>query len=281
MLDLRRKATVATLFVLSAGSVGHVGFAEKPSVFGPGPGPIPSELPLPTAADRDADVAKRPRFRRSLTDARTFFYFGTDGVRLPQQVLTRQEVSALLADMKKSLKKEFVPDAINDDVEWFATAIPPYDSPFAPDANHRLRTIGATWQTQYGEAEVAQGFGFTESLVFRLRTEGRKLVNVKAPERNPDAHLKRYAGVEINEVRQLLTQIVSCPFAAPEDFELYGGVRVFEGVHAFVGLAKQARPGDMSPEDWDADPWCRDISLLITDSDPQYVSLTLDLREEQ
>jgi hypothetical protein len=115
-----------------------------------------------------------------------------------------------------------------------------------------------------------------ERIDFRLRTYEEKIGDKGWPQ---DVIDKR-------KLLQILTTMLQFPFRSEEDFTVLDGPSgVYEGVRVFSGNIRSAyRDSRKYYEDGAKESnlaWYDEATVFVTDSDPQYVCLTIDLREER
>jgi hypothetical protein len=235
---------------------------------------------IPHPDDQHLDVARRPAFVAALNRARdnhgAFDYpvFETTE-KLPSESVSIEEKEYVLNSLRALLTPPAAPPGL-EHIDWYGLRL-------RDAAPGRLWKVGGWWTTSFGEMGVSEVSPQARVLTLRIRIAGDRRLKVSSDEtitkgESRDAPI----GVDKEALYEFLEGVLNCALDEPANFRLRGSVRTYEGVPVFLGNVSKKVAGrgllDTPPE---PTPWCTFFQLLITDSDPQYVSLTLDLREER
>lgn len=227
---------------------------------------------VPTAADRDPDVVKRPCFVRALNKARVNYgIFRRVDPDLPGDRIPEDEQ----AQFKRFLEQVFTDECLPK--SWTAAQRSAFSTASAPD---EAWIEVASWKAPIGEVRASR-VRKTDAIKLRLKVapDHRLAVHVRpapGPDFDPDVRVQDEKQVffETKELHDVLAGLFREPFDKPDDYVVHGGTRDFEGVLVFVGNVFSTHRSPTDPH------WYDTLRLLVTDSDPQYVGVVIDLRAE-
>jgi len=232
-----------------------------------------------TEAELDPDVAKRPRFVASLHLSRVIPSFPSPiALRVPRERLDERELAKTKSLLESILATRSLPSSW-DDVEWHGTGF--YLLPNEPNS------VECSWNITTGKIIAGRGYGSSGVGVRLQRSEEKLEIRPRPPQteefRPGAAAWDDWAVVDREAFHKVLTSLLRVPFNSPEDYILKQGGREFEGVMVFHGILRAAETrGDGRRElrPRSASAWHHRINVLVTDSDPQYFGVSIDLRAE-
>ncbi len=226
-----------------------------------------------TAADRDPDVAKRPCFVRALNKARVNSgIFGyphgqtISGDRLPEGERIQFE-----GYLERLLNPSVLPEVWSAADRWALVTTTSTQDPWVEVAS---------WDAGIGKIKTSR-VRRSASIKIRFQVLEKDRLSVRArpapgPDFDPDVEQRDQKGIffEAESLHRVLTGIFQLPFDTKSDYFVRGRTREFEGIRVFVGnvFANNRSPSDPH--------WYDRFSLLVTDSDPQYMGVTIDFRAE-
>jgi len=242
---------------------------ERPRPLFPMPGGLADQLQREEAAE--PDVAQRYRFVRRLHHARlpALVFDYPDLKRLPKEAIDAEVLHRLRSQVAGVLNaQEFPPD-------WEGVQV--YALGLTNDPNRDLRML---WTVPAGEAFVMGGRE-KHSLGLRFKLTGEFRVQLYPANSSDGDHR-----IDTAALYRLLTTSFRFPFRRPEDFKVRAGPSgVHEGVYVFTARIQsndlQVPTRMHATEEERAQlRWYDDVRILVTDSDPQYVGLVIDLETE-
>lgn len=241
-----------------------------------------SEIPW-TEAELNPDVAMRPRFIAALAGARLPKMFRASDPSLSGDSIPENERAEFESYLANVLVRDCVPR------DWASVQRGAYAVPDRPGGRLGEPWIElATWSTALGTIGASRVRN-ASSFVIRLQLHrGHRLDIHPRPAQTEEfrpgvAAWDNWAVVDRDAFHSLLTSLLRVPFNSPEDYILKQGGREFEGVMVFHGILRAAETrGDGRRElrPRSASAWHHRINVLVTDSDPQYFGVSIDLRAE-
>ncbi len=248
----------------SAQEIEHKPDASRALVWAP-------EVPW-TEAELNPDVARRPRFVTALSRARVSYgvFLGVRDPDLPGDRIPKDEQAQFNGFLERVLSDEFLPTS------WDPAQRSAYSAYIPGDA--RIEVV--SWKTPFGDVRVSRSRK-TDAVKVRLRVaDAHRLVVRSRRGPLPDVisivkeRDQKSVFFETEALHRLLTGVFRVPFDTEGDYHIQGRIREFEGVRVFVGRVSANHWSTTDPH------WYDNLRLLVTDSDPQYVGVSIDFTAE-
>lgn len=256
----------------------------------PGHDPTVAQDPLgsrPPPADdpNEPDVGKRPRFLWELGQQRIPLASGTiiamELFRNYEQWKDRripdERKQQILTDAQRLLQADFLPQT-QELVRWYGMwgSVPVFDA----SQNIVSRKSSLNWalaEWDVGDYQIRTGSGLRIRLPRRPELEFRPMPSgFKGSSRDWDY-------VSNEGLRTVLDEFLAIPFDEYDEFWVRGYIESLAGVDVFVGkfgLRNVPKEPDDVARSEPLGSWGRTHRILITDSDPQYLCVSFDLRAE-
>lgn len=240
----------------------------------------PSPRPPPPDDLNEPDVAKRKRFGWELGRKRLSFGcpLNIDLLKEATNDIPQERKANLLERFSTLLAHDLRPTN-PEMVQWYGQWLSSRDG-------RRLHLIVAEWSVDDIVVRALQLADSDRYVRILVRFPKRPSLRFRRPSQSELSgdQLFRWEYVSKTGMRHFLVEMFGLPYDSGEEFDLHGYVTTCGGVDVFTGAIRpawaRARPADGEEVPQDRPKvWQLRNRILITDSDPQYVCVSFDLRE--
>lgn len=226
-----------------------------------------------TEADDDPDVAKRPGLRRGLARARMLGVCLEPlalGMDLITQSIPREETDFVWRNAERFVGEVLLP-AQSEAVRWVGLR--------GYEGDTTIRTVIAKWESR-GNTVIVNGKSDRPNLCVGMTLRGEERIKFLVDKAKGCVGKHDDGVIDKARVLEVVTTFFRLPFATTHDFVLSGGSQLVDDVLIFSGKIHSryiwSEHGRYEPRDDAKLRWYDEVTMFITDSDPQYFCLTVN-----